>query len=146
MCDNPSMRAHHFVLSAALAALVVTGCGGLVDPSQNQNETFIGTVQVSVPGGAVSVGPVHSFNVSKQGEVTVHFTSMTPTSAAVLGAVFGQTVSGECAQLTVNNFSGLNRDPFSSLPIQQKGSYCIQMFDPGTLTVAQNYTVQVSHP
>ena len=38
------MRAHYFVVAAMLAALLVTGCGGMTDPSKNQVETFNGTV------------------------------------------------------------------------------------------------------
>jgi molybdate transport system regulatory protein len=56
----------------------------------------------------------------------------------------GEQVSGTCSVFGVNNFTGLNRDVFAG-PIN-KGSYCMQAFDPGSLTAAQNYTLQISHP
>jgi hypothetical protein len=132
------MRAHHFILAAALAALFLTGCGGISDPSKNQVDTFSGAVAV---GG---VGPVHTFNVSKNGEFTVHFTSLTPTPTAVVGTYFGQPSGGGCGIFT-QGIAGLNHDPFSGQPVQ-KGSYCIQVYDSGGLAVAQNYTLTIAHP
>jgi hypothetical protein len=138
------MRAHYFILSAALAALFLTGCGSISEPSKNQMQLFSGTVSAISQGGD-GVGPNHTFNVSKQGEVTVRFTSLTPL-AAVVAAILGQPVSGGCAPFDQTNVSGLNRPPFSNYPIRQTGMYCFQIFDPGNLTTTLTYTVEVSHP
>jgi hypothetical protein len=132
------MRAHSFVLAAMLAPLLVTGCGGVTDPSKNQIERFNGTVPND------GQGPVHPFNVSKSGELAVKITSLSPSPQAVVGLVFGQPSGGVCGYITSNDFVGLNRDQFQ-FPIQ-KGSYCVQAYDSGNLTVSQNYTLQVSHP
>jgi hypothetical protein len=140
MCDNPTMSAHHFFRSVLLTALLVTGCGGLTDPSKNQVDPFSGTVPV---GGA---GPVHVFNVSKTGELSMRITALSPTPTAVVTVVYGQAVTGGCAPLSQNDFVGLNTGDTFQFQIQ-KGSWCAQVADPYTrLAVAQNYTLQVSHP
>jgi hypothetical protein len=134
------MSAHHFSRSVLLTALLVTGCGGLTDPSKNQVDPFTGTVPV---GGN---GPVHLFNVSKTGELSVRLTALSPTATTVVSVIYGQAVSGACAALSENDFVGLNTGDTFQGQIQ-KGSYCIQVADPYIrLTVAQTYTITVSHP
>lgn len=132
------MRAHHFILSAALAALFLTGCGGVTDPSKNRVEPFSGTVSV---GG---LGPVHNFTVDKNGELSVKLTALSPTPSTVVGLIYGQPNGGVCAYITNNDFVGLNRVTFQ-FPIQ-KGNWCVYVYDSGNLTVAQSYTIEVSHP
>jgi hypothetical protein len=138
LCDNPFMRAHSFILAISLAALLLTACGGVTDPSKNQVEIFSGSV------GLLAYGPVHVFNVSKTGELSVRVTSLTPTAAAVIGLIYGQPSGGSCAPLTSANLVGLNRDVFQGQI--QKGSWCIQPYDSGFLTAPTNYTLQISHP
>jgi hypothetical protein len=132
------MRAHHFILSVSLAALFLTGCGGLTDPSKNQVTPFSDVVPND------GQGPVHLFSASKTGELSVRLTALSPTPSAVVGVIYGQPSGGACGYLTSNDFVGLNRDV---LQFQiQKGNYCIQVYDSGYLAVSQNYTIQVSHP
>jgi hypothetical protein len=140
MCDNSSMSAHYFFRSVLLTALLVTGCGGLTDPSKNQVDQFSGTVPVA------GYGPVHLFNVSKTGELSVRIIAMSPTATAIVSVIYGQAVSGGCGPLSENDFVGLNTGETFQGQIQ-KGSYCIQVADPYTrLAAAQTYTLQVSHP
>jgi hypothetical protein len=131
------MKSLRYAVACSLAGLLAAGCGGVVDPSKNQVENFSGTLEV---GGAVT----HFFSVSKNGEMSARLTAITPGSASLLGTALGEQVSGTCSVFGVNNFTGLNRDVFAG-PIN-KGSYCMQVFDPGSLTAAQNYTLQISHP
>jgi hypothetical protein len=132
------MSAHQFILSASLALLFLTGCGGLTDPSKNKIDRFTDVVPND------GQGPVHPFTASKTGELSLKLTALSPTPSAVVGIVYGQPTGGGCGYLTSNDIVGLNRETFQFQI--QKGSYCIQVYDSGYLTVAQNYTVEVSHP
>ena len=134
-------------LSAALViALVLTACGGFTDPSNNQTETFTGTVQ---PLGA----NVHAFTMSNSGEFTISITSVTPGNV-FLGVGYGQpAANGSCGliQSNVINSTQIGRTALSG-QVLIKGQYCVVVFDPsgvaGTtpLPVAESYTVQVKHP
>ena len=133
------MYSRRFVTALPLvAALLAGGCSGITDPSKNTVESFSGTVTV------LGAATTHNFSVGKNGEVSVRLTSITPNSASLLGTAIGQQFSGGCTTVAVNNFTGLNKDTFAG-PIQ-KGAWCVQVFDSGTLSAAQNYTIQVSHP
>jgi hypothetical protein len=131
--------------AALILGLVASACGGPTDPSKNTVDTFPGSVQ------PFSVGPVHPFNVPNLGEITVSVTAISPGNT-FLGVLYGQASGSGCAaiQQNVASSSNLGRTVLSG-QIIIKGNYCVQVFDPvnlvGTpLTVAQNYTVQVSHP
>jgi hypothetical protein len=121
---------------AITSAIFLWGCGGVTDPSKNRVDNFPGTLNVLGQND-------HFFSVDKNGEVLVKFTSISPNAAAILGVGLGQQANASCAVVSVNQ-AGLNRDAFSG-PIQ-RGAWCVRVFDNGTLTAAQNYTVQVSHP
>ncbi len=124
------------VAAAVLAGLLSAGCGGVTDPSKNQTETFTGMVGV---GGSWK----GTINVSNGGEFTVKLTALSPTPTAVLGMIWAQGANCELQQQ--NSLASLNQQALGG-PIYQKGAYCVLVYDIGTLTVAQNFTIQVSHP
>ena len=123
------------VLLASLAA-----CGGVVDPSKNQTETFRNTVPVA------SSGPVHTFTVSKGGEISAVVTSFTPTlpSGTLFEVIYGQVVSGQCSPLSINQFAVVGATVVSGAIIP--GTYCIAIVDEGFFKVNEDYVLQVSHP
>ena len=133
-------------LAAALTvALVAASCGGPTPPSQNTMDSFSGSVQ---PG---NIGPVHTFSVPNLGEITVSLTAITPGNT-FLGLLYGQLNGNSCGtiQQNVASSSSLGRTVLTG-QIVLKGTYCVLAFDPinlvgSGLTVAQNYTIQVSHP
>ncbi len=133
------MSASRFAAALSLVmALLVAGCSGVVDPSKNTIETFSATL-------AVGQSVQHNFNVGKNGELSVRLTAISPNPASLLGTYLGQPFAGGCSLFSgPNNFTGLNRDTFNG-PIN-KGTYCLVVFDTGSLTTAQNYTIQISHP
>src|SRR5205823_5656535 len=112
------------LLLATLAA-----CGGVVDPSKNQTQTFPGTVPVG------SSGPLHTFNVSKGGEISAVVTSFTPTlpSGTLFEVIYGQVVSGQCSPLSVNQFAVVGATVVSGAIIP--GTYCIAIVDEGFFKV-----------
>jgi len=113
---------------------------GISSPSNNTVENFSGSVG---PGGLAS----HSFSVARSGgEIQVTITALGPSPSAFMGVALGQPVADRCSPLIgyVNNTALLNRQALGG-PID-KGNYCVAIYDPGTLTVTQTYTLRVSHP
>ena len=125
-----------FVAALSFAVSCVA-CGGISSPSQNQQETFSGTLQV----GSSARFPV---NVGNNGEFSVKITQLSPTPTAIVGTVWAQGSNCE-VPLQQNSFSTLNT-PALVGAIFQKGAYCVAIFDIGALTVAQNFSIVVSHP
>ena len=135
------MRTRRAVVVAGLTALVAMGCGGITTPSNNQTETFSGTLQ---PQQAPNR---HAFSTTKTGELLVKLTAWAPNSNILAGMawVVGNS-DGSCTStvLQQNNFVILNSQALGGQIVS--GKYCIFVFDPGTLTAAQTYTISVSHP
>jgi len=124
---------------SACLLLVLASCG-ISSPSNNTVENFSGSVG---PGGLAS----HSFSVARSGgEIQVTITALGPSPSAFMGVALGQPVADRCSPLIgyVNNTALLNRQALGG-PID-KGNYCVAIYDPGTLTVTQTYTLRVSHP
>ena len=125
-------------LVLALAGAISISCGGIVDPSQNQTETFSGTVQ---PGGF----SVQHFSSSKTGEISVKMLTLTPAAVPAIGVQWVGAGDGSCngtlfgAQVTPANTTAISTQILS-------GNYCLVMYDALGQTVAANYTVTVSHP
>jgi hypothetical protein len=130
----------------AAAALLTVSCGGVVDPSKNVTETFTGTVAVQ----GTSAG--HGFETSKTGEYAIKVTTLSPSSNAFFGTVLAQGLSnGSCETsglslpiIQQNSFSTVGTAALQSGIIP--GKYCVFLFDIGTFTVPQTYTLTVSHP
>ena len=124
-------------VALAVAGLLTISCGGISSPSQNTVDTFNGTLQV----GSGAQFPV---NVGNTGEFSVKITALSPTPTAFVGTRW--FLGGNCDFLQQqNNFSQLNT-PALVGAILQKGTYCVQIFDVGALTVPQTFTLTVSHP
>jgi hypothetical protein len=133
-----------FAAAVALTAagILSTSCSGVVDPSQNVTETKTGTI---APQGQ----SVQSFSTGNSGEYTVKITSLTPTSSAYFGVILAQGLSdGTCVGnlpiLQQNPFATVNTPALSSAIIP--GNYCVFVYDTGTFTTTQTYTMTISHP
>lgn len=136
------MRAR-FAAAIAVAGLITIGCGGIVDPSQNQVETFSGTIAAG--GGGQSA---NAFTAAKGGELTVKITALSPITQTYIGVAWIQAASdGSCngGVLYSTNFAQLNVPAISGARIIA-GKYCVVVYDIGTFTVPETYTVSVSHP
>ena len=120
-----------------LAGFTAAACGGVTEPSKNTVDTLSGVLQ---PGGRV---PFTNITVSNGGEYSVKITALSPTPTAVLGVIWAQ---GANCEFPLNSNLAILNQPALSGAIFQKGAYCLAVYDPGTLTVAQNFTVTVSHP
>jgi hypothetical protein len=139
----------HRLAIALLAALAAASCGrGPVDPSENVVETRTGTIQP-----LNSDTPRPPFTISNLGEFNVTVTALTPGNV-IVGIGWGQWNGSGCGLIPgQTNFvtsSNIGRMVLSG-QIFLRGDYCVALFDGSSLgapplTVAQNYTVQVSHP
>ena len=136
------LRAAALLVAATLGA---GACGGIVDPSQNQTETFSGTIPVRGQGLA------HGFSASRTGEIQVKVTALTPsTSNTLVGVLWtGRNSSGTCenslgAVFGQNNFAQVGLPAISTQILS--GGYCLVLYDVGSFATTESYTVTVSHP
>jgi hypothetical protein len=124
----------------AVAAVVTLGCKGISTPSSNVTDQFSGTLQ---PKDQKS----HPFSVSRTGEFTVKLTAWAPNTNIFAGLVWSLgNNDGSCSTtvLQQNNFVTLNTQALGGAIVS--GKYCIFIFDTGTMTAPQTYTISVSHP
>src|SRR5688572_23091409 len=120
-----------------VAFLAAAGCGGVIDPSQNQVEDRPGTID---PLGT----EIHDFTVSKTGEFEIRITALSNADAILLmaygpesGGCTGQTLGSAYRQLNQGGFGGLI----------QPGRYCVYLQDDrGTLRGPTTYNLRISHP
>jgi hypothetical protein len=87
------------------------------------------------------------FSVSKTGEFTAKLTAWAPNSNILAGMAWVVAANdGSCSGSLLQRsfFVVLNAQGLGGQIVS--GKYCIIVFDPGTLTAAQTYTVTISHP
>jgi len=136
----------HARFPAALALAVcctAAACGGIVDPSQNQNESFSGTIN---HGDAIKFFP---FSSSKTGEISVKFTALAPVSNVLMGVLVAQaqgdgSCTGDLGLVQQNNFAQLNLPSISGQILGRR--YCLGVYESQPLTQTETFTVTVSHP
>jgi hypothetical protein len=128
-------RLPHFGAVALLTTLAA--CGGVSSPSTNTSSEFRGTLEV---GGRST----HTFRVSKNGEYEVRIVELAPSSSALIGVIVGRESGGVCFTEGNNPFGQLNRLALNGFAFS--GTYCVTLYDPGSLNERQTYLVRVSHP
>jgi hypothetical protein len=122
----------------AITGLLAAGCGGVIDPSKNTVDPFSGTL---TPGGPFQTTKV---NVGNNGEFSLKVTALTPTPTAIVGVELD--FGANCESIVQrNNFATLNATAINGL-IQQKGTYCVVVFESVALASPLNFTVAFSHP
>src|ERR1700760_515196 len=122
----------------ALAGAISISCGGIVDPSQNQVQTFSGTVPPAS-------GSVQHFTASKTGEIQIKVVTLTPASVPAVLVTWLGNGDGSCNGGTFGQGIGAVRTTAISNQILS-GAYCIYVSDYVGQTVTANYTITVSHP
>ena len=115
---------------------VLSGCGGVVDPSQNKVEPFNGTLQ---PLGNSS----HQFRVDRNGEIDVKITALSNPDAIVQLA-YGL---GNCATPAILNSGYRQVNNVGIGGLVSPGDHCVIIADSlGALRQPATYTISVSHP
>jgi hypothetical protein len=136
------MRFRLILAGVIIASSLAAACGGFVDPSNNKDETFTGTVQ---PLGFA----VTKFTVSQNGEYFVTLNSLTPPLPNNLPTDVRVTAIAGSDCVSTLQVAGDNQN---SVPGRQvlsgvltKGTFCLWILDEGDFSVPETYSVTVNH-
>jgi hypothetical protein len=128
------------VLALLLASGIVTACGsddpvGPSEPPPTEiTEVFPGTLTVN--GGAT-----HGFTEQRAGTVTARVTGLEP-SDAVIGLSLGP-LSGQACSQSVANDAATSQTALTGTA--SAGSFCVRVFDSGSLSGPVEYELTVTH-
>lgn len=131
--------------SGALAALAfvlsLVACSSVNTPSSEITANYSDTL---TPLGQVST----NFNTSKNGEMQMTLTSLTPRPVVgFIALAIGTPASGGCSPLIGYVVSQAAVGQQYSFGQINKGSYCLLVADPnGALTTNATFNVQYVHP
>src|SRR5437660_3471605 len=117
-----------------LLLLMLAACGGIQSPSQNQTETFTGTL-------AISGIAVHGFH-SSNGEYHITLDSLTPQNTLLeLDLVQGDCATGALVSRT---FTAVSSVGISGVAINS--AYCVALADSlNALQQPDQFTITISH-
>jgi hypothetical protein len=129
------------VLAIAFA-FVTGGCDWFKNDSSPSDtttttETFSGTL-------ATQASNVYTFTVAKSGTVKVTLTSVAPTSTTQIGLGIGTPNGTACTTTSSTPSATAGSSPQISVT-QNPGSYCIRVFDSGSLTTTITFSITVEH-
>ena len=148
--DKINMKVSRLFLSFLIPTLVliVSACSNpfsdlfnsptTPSPSTPTTDTFNGTL---TPNGSI----VFTFSVATAGSVAITLTSVSPATTGALGLGVGPSGNGNCT--IANSTSGAIAAGNPQLSaMENPGSYCVKVSDPGNLTTTSTVTVTVAHP
>src|SRR5262245_2600733 len=135
--QSTPLRAVFLAVLLSVLGLSVGGCG-IFGPTKNKDDDFTDTL-------AVNEAHIFQFQTGRNGEITATITQLSSQNV-ILGMWIGQLVGDACVPILGMHAitAVLNRTAINA-PIQ-KGTFCLEVYDPGGLTAPVNYTVRVSHP
>jgi hypothetical protein len=111
----------------------------VVDPSSNEIELFSGTIEVET-------FRIHEVSIPRRGEFEVRLTELSPQGAGTVGLQWGPLANGLCGTVVYQEtLVALLNFPELAGPVTP-GSYCVSIYDNGSLTQTMTYTIRVSHP
>ena len=126
----------------AFAGAFAASCNGIVDPSKNHQDMRTGTIAIQ---GQAS----QSFSTSNTGEFSVRIDSLAPQTGVFVGVIQSTAASdGSCnGSLPILQQNGFATNNSIALTGQIfPGSYCIFLYDVGTFTTTETYTITLSYP
>lgn len=106
-------------------------------PGVSTTESFSGSISVN---GATT----YQFSSSARGTVTATLTTVGPDSTLVIGVALGTWNGTACQVLLANDAAAQGATVLGS--VSGVGILCLRVYDPGKLTAAATYTVDVTHP
>lgn len=134
----------HAVLLVALVALCGSGCSTLSNLFSSTSPSSTTTTEAFAGSIIVGGSSFFTFTVVNPGTVNVDLTTLgantpvgigigTPngTASCTLASTSQSTLAGGTPQLSVS---------------ETAGTFCVEVFDPGTLTAATTFAVTVNHP
>ena len=129
------------ILVCVGAILASAGCdlfSSSTSPSSDSpKETFSGTL---APQGS----SVFTFTAAKSGTVAVTLTTLTPSTTSGVGLGFG-TPNGAACTLTSSTPNATAGSAAQITVNANAGSYCVRVYDSGSLTSAATFTITVTH-
>jgi hypothetical protein len=145
---NMNMRAAALRLCAvfALGVSIVSAAGCSSDSTATTPTSPSGPVTENI-GGAVTVGGLtsHAFTTASAGTITVTLSSLSvPSTVVGLGLGVYNAANYVCSLTT-----SLNTAPGTTAQISatvDTGTYCVEIYDIGTLGVPQGFSISIVHP
>ena len=125
----------------ALAAAACDDASTATSPSVTSpvTETFSGQF---LPGGTAA----RAFTAASSGTVSITLTQIGPPADAVVGLGVGIPQStGTGCLLTPTIQTGASSSPQLTVPVDA-GTYCVRLYDPGTLTATVAFNVTIVRP
>jgi hypothetical protein len=89
---------------------------------------------------------VFTFTVTTAGNVSVTLTAVTPPTSGALGLGLGTPASGNSCTVTSSTSSAVAGTSAQLTSTENPGSYCVKVFDPGTLTQTSTVAISIAHP
>ena len=133
------MRSKWLAAAFLVAAALGSSSCGAVGPSNNVTDTFTDTLQPLI--GDVKEFP---FNVGKSGEYSIKIATLDPPKNVFLQVYFGTPSDFGCQIIQSNSVAYRGVTALSGAI--QKGTWCAGILDLGSLTEAETFVLEVSHP
>lgn len=129
------------LLVLVVLALGAAGCSAIgnlfsTSPSGSTTDDFAGSV-------AVGGNSFFTFTVTQGGSVSVTLTTLGGSTPIGLGV--GTPIGTTGCQLTNTSQSTLAGSAPQLTVTEAAGNYCVEVFDPGTLTAPASFAVTVAH-
>ena len=132
-------------LMAVAAAVVSSACNDAASPTAPSSATSPVTVVYDTqlyPRGAAS----RTLSVAQAGNVVLTLTSVRPDSSVSLGVGLGiPRADGGGCHLSQSVSTASGAAPQLSATVDA-GTYCVKVFDLGTLTDAVSFAITIVHP
>ena len=127
--------------------LVWTVLGATACNLFNNNSTSPSASTTDTLSGLVSAGSpaVMTFTVTQAGTVAVTLTSVTPTPSGPLGLGVGTPSGTNGCTLTDSISSAVAGSTAQITTTENAGSYCVEVYNVGTVTTTSTVTVTVTH-
>jgi hypothetical protein len=87
---------------------------------------------------------VYTFTVAKSGQVSITLTSVAPTATTALGLGIG-TANGTACVLSSSTPTAIAGSTAQIAVTESPGTYCVKVYDPGTLSASVTFTVTIAH-
>jgi hypothetical protein len=133
------------------ALMLVVALGGVSCASDDPPTSDPGPDPVEIVedvAGTLTVNGAftHSFRVERSGDITATLTAVSGDPVPALSLALG-TWNGTLCALVVTNDNAVPATATASVIGRATvlGDYCLRISDPGTLTAAVDYTVQLRH-
>ena len=151
------MKLHVGLPLVLLSVILATGCNNqsaaTTTPTTTTTTTPAAPTITEPPfAGTLKMGgspQILTFSVTQAGPLTITLTAAGPPSTVVVGLAIGTptfaTTGTTCSPLATANAQVGVIPPQISGTVSSSGSYCLAVYDPGTLTADITFSVTVAH-